>query len=154
MLLNSIPLWRMIHPQQYFPLPSHTGYIGSKSFLERVYELVLELKQNNNDITYGQRWTVPRSLRNDLFIVQNVHFTCLQCVILSWEIVDEWWVRENVDWWLVTENFYPSSNISVCSQRLVASVSRKIDASFRDANTKPVWSRVSPSLVPRPLCLF
>ena len=52
--------------EQYFPcaeqftlnnislFPSHTGYIGSKSFLERVYELVLELKQNNSDITYGQ----------------------------------------------------------------------------------------------------
>lgn len=60
--------------------------------------------------------------------------------------------------WLMADDrelfVYPSSNISVCSQRLVTSVSRQIDASFRDANTKPVWSRVSPSLVPRPLCLF
>ena len=29
------------------------GYVGAKSFLDQVYALVLELKQNNRDITYG-----------------------------------------------------------------------------------------------------
>ena len=28
------------------------GYVGAKSFLEQVHELVLELKQNNNDVKF------------------------------------------------------------------------------------------------------
>ena len=47
----------------------YTGFIGAKSFLEQVYELVLELKQKNTDITYGQHWTIPWSLHSDLFII-------------------------------------------------------------------------------------
>ena len=29
------------------------GYVAAKSFLDGVYDLVLELKQNNKDLTYG-----------------------------------------------------------------------------------------------------
>ena len=35
-----------------------TGYVGSKSFLEQVYESVLQLKQKNPNLVYGIKFVL------------------------------------------------------------------------------------------------